>query len=239
MYLTIQDLHKKIDKLETDIRNKVKREKTEFDKNSIFVETNVINKGEVVKISNPSIKGVVLSTKSPEIYHDVSGGSGYTFIRYCIVLYVESMEYLPDTIKLMEKEYQFYTYEEFLKFFTRRYIEDKLPQNDEISIHGTIKEVEFSLAYALVNHPYKVETHECLINEDFTILYRYRSLPEEVKKEVDSFICPLVVQTKDVSIDTRMSRIFIRLDKKDMLKDKLCTNKFTEELKSLSVKNIS
>lgn len=227
-YLPIQDIKEKIFKLERNIRDKVTKE-TLYPRDRIFVNINFIKDDKPVDIEDEKIKGVCLSSGVPEVYQSKCDLPGTSIIRVRIIIQVEDVEYKPSELVLPEKECRFYTYKEYLKFFTQKYIESGLEYSGYIEVRSTIKEIECELQ-SILSEKYCNKTCH-LIDEDFIILSRYLGLPKEVQKEVDAFTCPIIVNTHDVSTSVRLNRIDIRLDKKDMLKHELCTERYKEELK--------
>ena len=233
-YVYTKDLKEKIEALENTVKENVNKvfdpKYFNWEKDEVFVDTVVMCKGDKVDLTNQYIRGVVLSTRETEVYRDMTINKDMRIAKLRIVLHVDEIEYSLNVLQLPEKEYIFYTYEEYLAFFTQRYLEIKPEPEDTASVWGTVKEVEFLLPTILTNKVYRVPVPRDLIDEDFTILPRYRKLPVHFRNEIDRLTCPIIVRAEDVSVDTRMDRMNIRLDQKELLQSKLCTDVFKDEL---------
>ena len=233
-YVPIKDLKEKIESFEKTVKENVfkafEAKKFVFNDDEIFVDTMVMNNGTKVDLTNPEIRGVVLSTREPEVYRDLTISSGLQMIKFRIVLHVDGVKYSPSILHLAKEEYYFYTYEDYLAFFTQKYLEIKPTPEETVSVWSTVKEAEYLLSTILTNMVHRVPVPRNLIAEDFTMLPRYRELPPHFRNEIDRLTCPIIVRNEDVTVDTRMDRVNIRLDQKELLKSKLCTDVFKDEL---------
>ena len=233
-YVPIKDLKEKIESFEKTVKENAfkafEAKKFVFNDDEIFVDTMVMNNGTKVDLTNPEIRGVVLSTREPEVYRDMTISNGHRLAKLRIVLQVVEVKYSRSTLFLLGKDCCFYTYEEYLAFFTRKYLEIKPTPEETVSVWSTVKEVEYLLPSILTNMVHRVPVPCDMIAEDFTMLPRYRELPPHFRNEIDRLICPIIVRNEDVTVDTRMDRVNIRLDQKELLKSKLCTDVFKDEL---------
>lgn len=233
-YVPIKDLKEKIETLEKEVKkNAVKvfdSKHLDWKIEEVFVDTVVMNNGNKVDLTNPEIQGAVLSTQEPEVYKDISISNGHRMAKLRIVLQVVEVKYSRNTLFLLGKDCCFYTYEEYLAFFTRKYLEIKPTPEETVSVWSTVKEAEYLLSTILTNMVHRVPVPRDMIAEDFTMLPRYRELPPHLRNEIDRLVCPIIVRNEDVTVDTRMDRVNIRLDQKELLKSKLCTDVFKDEL---------
>ena len=233
-YVPVKDLKEKIEALEKTVKENAFKtfvsKEFVFKKEEVFVDSVVMCKGDKIDLTNQYIRGVVLSTREPEVYRDMTISNNLRMAKLRIVIHVDEVKYSLNVLQLPEKEYYFYAYEDYLRFFTQRYLEIKPTPEETVSVWSTVKEAEYLLPTILTNMVHHVPVPRDMIAEDFTMLPRYRELPGHLRNEVDRLVCPIIVRAEDVSVNTKMDRVNIRLDQKELLQSKLCTDMFKDEL---------
>ena len=229
-YTPIEEFKKKVEILSRAIENKILSNNgciTQF----VFVDVCTVKGGDCVPWKIPKVKGVTLSNKLPEIYHNVGTPMYINCIGVKVVVHVEDIVYENNPVNLPWKSYTFDRYEDYLKLLSDAYLENHPDNKDSVSVWTTIKETNSSLADILYAHEFnELPTDVYITSNDFMLLDRYRKLPEQVRKEVDNLICPITFYPEDVTASIINNRVLVRVAKKEILQNRNQTHLYQADL---------
>lgn len=234
-YIPIEEFKKKVEILNRNIERKIFKN-SGCVKKIVFVDVNTVKDGDCVPWGDPRVKGVVLSNKPPEVYHETISRETYNRLNVRVVLHVEDIVYENNPLGLPWASYTFDRYEDYLKLLSDTILENQPVGINTAIVCTTIKETNTPLAGILSVHEFgELPADLSLIANDFTILERYRKLPEQVKKEVDSIVCPITFYPKDIFLDVEGTLDFIRIalvrvSKKEILQHQNQTHLYQEDL---------
>lgn len=145
-YIPIQEFKKKTETLSRAIEKKI-LSGPGFENQLVLVNVNVVKDGDCIPWRDPDVKGVVISNKPPEIYHDASIPLYIQCLGVKVVVHVEDIVYENNPLNLPWKSYTFDRYEDYLKLLSNTYLENQPDNKEPVSVRTTIKETNTPLAF--------------------------------------------------------------------------------------------
>ena len=240
-YILIEDFNKLTYTLTKNIVEKIAKEENITPEN-ITSSVVISQKGKLVNLAPQQVKMIILSEESPEVYllkprpllNALANTNIFKRLHVRIVVKVFGVVYVNNLLDLPEEKYTFNSYEDYLDFFTGKYKDKNVPKSQICTIHTNVKEAGIGCELILTDIvETTVGTDRVLENSDFTSLEKYRALSVAVQQKVDEVMCPLVINSKNVSVDLMCGTVDIQLDKHGILEHVRCTDKFSDEINKL------
>lgn len=216
--ITVEKLLEIEKNLEQEIHNQT-AEKGGYQ--NVKVQAVISLNGELVNWNSQQIKEIHLKSLTPTVYRKPLLPLG-EMVK--MVFEADKVIYQPDEYIMEEESRTFNTYGEFLGYFTKRYREIFHGEDEDIFIWPMDKQTGFSIN--------NIVDREKIIGLDFCqlfILEKYRTIPDETKKQIDQLLCPFTVKREDVCVDAD-NRWTIFCNKKGMA-DNMKTSDFDEIIK--------
>ena len=240
-YILIEDFNKLTYDIERNIANKIAEEEN---LNPVNVMTDVVisQKGKLVNLSPQGVKAIILSEEPPEVYRlkprrlfkTLADVNIFKQLHVRIVVKVFGVVYVNNLLDLPEEKYTFNCYEDYLEFFTGKYNDKNVQKSSMCTIHTSIKETGIGCEIILADIvETTVDTDRLLEISDFTSLEKYRALSVAVQQKVDELMCPLVIESDNVSVDLMCGEVDVQLGNHGVLEHVRCTDKFSGEINKL------
>ena len=223
--------------MEKNIIEKASKEEGVEPKN-ISVEFTLFKGNELMNGYLSVSKGFILSDKSPEVYRIIDDDkTSEEFVKHLhlrVVIDVRDMVHFDDTLNLPEDTYTFNTFEEYLQFFYDKCKEVVSEAPKKPAIMTKLKGVGFFIDIPLRDKIKLGDScrHMSVIHY-FSSLEGYRSLPVSIRKEMDELVCPLVVESKNVSFDPLWCYVNVVVDKPNLVEQMRCTETYKGEFTRL------
>ena len=236
-YISMEKFNALAKEMEKNLIEKASKEEG-VDPKNISVDFKLFKGNKLVNGYMSFSKGFILSDKSPEVYRFVGlDKNSDEFVKSShlrVVIDILDTVPLEDTLNLSEDTYTFNTFEGYLQFFHDKCKEIVGEGYKEPSIVTELKGTGLCIDIALHD---KLQRDDSLppmsITSYFTSLNNYRTLPESVRKEMDEIVCPLVVESKDVSFDPLWRYVYVVVDKPNLVEQMRCTETYKDEFARL------
>ena len=232
--ISFDEFNTLVKNIQKSIVDKLVREEG-LDPTYVLVDVKVSKKGELLNLFATEIKSIVVTDEKPEVYRfdepDVSGVFPCTNTNLMVIVHVSDVSYADNYLVLPEDTYTFNSYDEYLDFFFPKYKEIVNEENEPCSVQTIVNGVNCGLATILVTVLNKKKIPDIPFScHDFTMPERYRKLPTDVRHDVDAMVCPVTVESKNVSINKLWRSVDVLIDKKELIKHVCCTNDFENEI---------
>lgn len=242
-YIPVKAFLKWVDDIKNRIYRQMKNEKPDSILN-VSISHGLYKDGNQINLNDKKLVEICLVSEEPKVYGLRIGGTNSHAINYCYNLHLSFQArdvILQGENRLKLKQYinTFDTYEDYLKLLTTQF-------NRHIN-HGfapkinTLVKQHFLTLKTIVANALSDESRKVLFQHDDNVLRSltlYQSVPESVRKEVDTILCPFTLQCKDVSLGLGDVSMFgkIEIFQKDGDADKVYTpykqDKFTALVKN-------
>lgn len=227
-YISITDFEKVVDSITGKIADKMRdtRYGGRRDISPIIVIRTCDKNGTFDRFDMKNIEGFLLEDEAPTVEEINYGCVDYPTIKIVVTFNINHVFFkAPPTLDLPEPSYTFDTYEDYLKFITRKYQELIDTSAEDIEIATNVKGNYISIPSILVN--VLVHKLKCLTNhseKQFTSLKCYSRLTKQAKSDVDRIICPITVNRDNVHVNNYPKYIKVEVVKEEMVKETFRTN---------------
>ena len=200
----------------------------------IFVITK--HHGEEFNYRDDDLVGLELGDEKPIIYKTTHRTGNFIFNHVNIIFDVKNVVYHSKPILVLKRDnFEFTSYEDFLKFFTEAYRDSVKDYKGKVIIQTTIAGTRFNVPTYLMDKMTKADVVKNFAEFNFGKSYLfnledYQEVSPAVKEKIDSWLGTFSAHPWNVSASRFLGNVEITLELEHLLKENCQTDEWEDKI---------
>ena len=195
--------------------------------------------GKEFNYRDKDLIGLELGDEKPVVYKTTHRSGNFIFNHVNIIFDVKKTMYQSAPILVLKRDnFEFTSYEDFLKFYTETYRNAVKDYKGKVTIQTTIQDTRFNVPTFLMDKLTKAGIVNDLTKSGFgksslSNLEDYQELPSAIKEKIDGWLGTFTAHPWNVGASRFLGNVEITLELEHLLKENCQTDEWDDKIQNV------